>query len=291
MELLQVSDEKSETIENTLKLLNKYEIIAAADLYKVSSGMLQDIRRQLRDRMTIKCVKNTLMQISLHKAKKRNSEEFMNAIIGPNVFLFTNGNPFKIAMELDANKVKVFAKPGDIALDEITISAGNTGLSPGPLIGKFGALGIRTRIESGNIWVTRDVVAAKKGDIITDDLADLLQRMGIRAAEMGLRIKAVYEKGEIIPGEALLLDLNEYQTNISTAIINAYLVAVQLPYFTPETTPIILIKALQEAKSVAVEAGYINKETAEIIISKVNAQARSARSLASKVGAILAQVP
>lgn len=288
MELLQVSDEKSETIENTLKLLNKYEIIAAADLYKVSSGMLQDIRRQLRDRMTIKCVKNTLMQISLHKAKKRNSEEFMNAIIGPNVFLFTNGNPFKIAMELDANKVKVFAKPGDIALDEITISAGNTGLSPGPLIGKFGALGIRTRIESGNIWVTRDVVAAKKGDIITDDLADLLQRMGIRAAEMGLRIKAVYEKGEIIPGEALLLDLNEYQTNISTAIINAYLVAVQLPYFTPETTPIILIKALQEAKSVAVEAGYINKETVEIIISKVNAQARS---LASKVGAILAQVP
>jgi large subunit ribosomal protein L10 len=288
MELLQVSDEKSETIENTLKLLNKYEIIAAADLYKVSSGMLQDIRRQLRDRMTIKCVKNTLMQISLHKAKKRHSEEFMNAIIGPNVFLFTNGSPFKIAMELDANKVKVFAKPGDIALDEITISAGNTGLSPGPLIGKFGALGIRTRIESGNIWVTRDVVAAKKGDIITDDLGDLLQRMGIRAAEMGLRIKAVYEKGEIIPGEALLLDLNEYHTNISTAIINAYLVAVQLPYFTPETTPIILIKALQEAKSVAVEAGYINKETAEIIISKVNAQARS---LASKVGAILAQIP
>jgi large subunit ribosomal protein L10 len=287
MEIIQVSDEKSKTIEITLKLLNKYEIIAAADLFKVSSEMLQDIRRQLRDRMTIKCVKNTLMQISLNKAKKRNSEEFMNAIIGPNIFLFTNSNPFKIAMELDANKVKVFAKPGDIALDDITIAAGNTGLSPGPLIGKFGVLGIRTRIESGNIWVTRDVVAAKKGDVIIDELADLLQRMGIRAAEMGLRIKAVYEKGEIIPGEALLLDLNEYKTNFSTAIKNAYVVAVHSPYLISETVPLIIMKALQEAKSVAVEAGYINKETAKILISKANAQART---LASKVGTIQAQV-
>lgn len=286
MVIKQISEEKSETVENTLKLLNQYDIIAAADLYKVSSGMLQDIRRRLRDRIAIKCVKNSLMQISLQKAKKNNAEKYMNSILGPNIFLFTNGNPFKIAMELDANKVKVFAKPGDIAINEITISAGNTGLSPGPLIGKFGALGIRTRIESGNIWVTQDSIVAKEGDIITDDLADLLRRMGIRAAEMGLRIKAVYEKGEIIPGEALLLDLNEYKTNITKAITNAYQVAVQTSYFTPETMPLILNKALQEAKSVAVKAGYVTKDTVEILIIKVNSQART---LASKVGAILAQ--
>jgi large subunit ribosomal protein L10 len=277
----QVLYEKEEIVNSTVNIINKYDIIAAADLFKVSSGMLQDMRRKLRNRMTIKCIKNTLMRFALEKAGRENSKEFMDSITGPNVFLFTNGNPFKIAMELDTNKVKVFAKPGDIALSDITISAGNTGLSPGPLIGKFGVLGIRTRIQAGNIWVTQDSLAAKTGDVISEDLADLLQRMGIRVAEMGLRIKAVYENGEIIPGDALILDLDNYILKLKSGFGNAFQVAISTSYTTPKTTPTLFMKAHQDALKIAIESYYLTKETINIIISKMNIQART---LASKVG-------
>jgi large subunit ribosomal protein L10 len=277
----QVSYEKEEIVYSTVDTINKFDIIAAADLFKVSSGMLQNMRRKLRDRMTIKCIKNTLMRFALEKAGKENSKEFMDSITGPNVFLFTNGNPFKIAMELDNNKVKVFAKPGDIALSEISISAGNTGLSPGPLIGKFGVLGIRTRIQGGNIWVTQDSLVAKAGDIISDDLADLLQRMGIRVAEMGLRIKAVYEKGEIIPGDALILDLDDYISKLQSAIGNAFQMAISTSYTTPITTPTLFMKAHQDALKIAIESYYLTKETINIIISKTHIQAQT---LAHAVG-------
>jgi large subunit ribosomal protein L10 len=221
------------------------------------------------------------MRISMEQAGKEGTQDFIDSVKGPNVFLFTNGNPFKIAMELNANKVKVFAKAGDIAMNDILISAGNTGLSPGPLIGKFGALGVRTRIEAGNIWVAQDATVCKKGEEISEDLADLLQRMDVRASEMGLSIKAVYEKGDVLLGEDLIIDIDAYKTQLEQAIGGAFQVAIEAAYVTPETLPSILAKAVQQARAVAMEAEWPTPETIELLIVKANAEARG---LASKVG-------
>jgi large subunit ribosomal protein L10 len=271
----QVSEQKLGVVASTVDLLKRYEVIAAADLNKVTSRMLQDTRKGLRGQLEVRCVKNTLMRISMEKAEKAATVEFMKTVAGPNVFLFTNGNPFKLAMTLEKNKVKVFAKAGDKALTDLTISAGNSGLSPGPLIGKFGALGVKTRIESGNIWVVQDTVVARKGDVISADLADLLMRLGVRAAEMGLSIKAAYEHGVVIQGGDLLLDIPAYRDRLAQAYGTAFQVALKAAYVTPRTAPTLLSMAAQNATRVAVEAGYVTKETASELIARADAQARS----------------
>lgn len=276
-----IPSEKIETVQETVELLKEYDVIAAADLNKVSSAMLQDMRRQLRGRLHFKVLKNTLMRISMEEAGKEGYDEFIEQAAGPNVFMFTNGNPFRVAMELDANKVSVFAKAGDIAMDDIALSAGNTGLSPGPLIGKFGVLGVRTRIEAGNIWVVQDTTVCRAGEPINEELTDLLQRMGIRVSEMGLRVKTVYERGDVIPGDALILDLDDYRSRLEQAIGGAFKVAVEAAYYTPATVPTILAKAFQQARSVALESEWPTKDTIELLITKAHSQARS---LASKVG-------
>ncbi len=277
-----IPSEKYETVQETVELINQYEIIAAADLNKVTSAMLQDMRKQLRGRHQFKVVKNTLMRISMEQAGKEGTREFIEQVSGPNVFLFTNGNPYRVAMELNANKVKVFAKAGDIAMNDILLSAGNTGLSPGPLIGKFGVLGVRTRIEAGNIWIATDATVCKKGQEISENLADLLQRMDVRASEMGLSIKAVYEKGEVLLGEDLILDLDAYRTQLAQAVGGAYKVAIEAAYVTPETLPSIIAKAVLQARAVAVEAEWPTPETIELLIAKANAEARSLASMVGK---------
>lgn len=281
-----IPSEKKQTVQETVELVKQYQIIAAADLTKVSSSMLQDMRKQLRGLHNFKVVKNTLMRLSMEQAGNEGTQEFIDAVSGPNVFLFTNGNPFRVAMELEANKVKVFAKAGDLAMNDITMSAGNTGLSPGPLIGTFGMLGVRTRIEAGNIWVGTDTVVCKKGEEISNELADLLTRMGVRASEMGLSIKAVWENGEVIPGEALVLDLSEYRSKLENAIGNAFKVAIEAAYVTPETAPTILSKAAQQAMAVAIEAEWPTEETIALLIAKASAEAKS---LAREVGKKMAE--
>jgi large subunit ribosomal protein L10 len=277
----QVSLEKTKRVEETAELLRKYDVVVAADLNKVGSEMLQNLRRQLRADMTIRCVKNNLMRFSLQKAEMEGGENFMDSIPGQNLFLFTNGNPFKLALRLDRSKVKVYAKAGDVALNNVVIPSGNTGLSPGPIISNFGTLSVRTRIEAGNIWVINDTTVAKAGDEISEELADLLQRMGIRVAEMGLSIKAVYENGVIIPGNEVLIDLESYVEQLSEAFSNAFQVALKAPYMTKATLPTLLTIAYQDAKKVALEAGYVTVETVKELIARASSQARS---LAVKVG-------
>jgi large subunit ribosomal protein L10 len=271
----QVSEQKAAVVEKTVDLLKKYDVIAAAELFKVQSGMLMDLRKSLRGQLEVKTVKNTLMRISMEKAEKPATKEFIKAVEGQNVFLFTNGNPFKLAMNLEKSKVESFAKAGDKALKQLTVSAGNTGISPGPMISKFGGLGIKTRIEAGNIWVIADTVVADKGDEITADMADLLQRLGIKAAQSGLTLKAVYERGTIILGDALVLDVPSYRRQLMEAAGGAFQVALKGGYVTSATMSTLITMALQNARRVAVEAGYVTPETAAEIIAKANAQAKN----------------
>lgn len=268
-----VSEEKLGVVDSAIELMSDYEIIGAAGLYKVGSGMLQDLRRQLRGQVAVRCIKNTMMRMAMEKMSLPRAEEFLSRIAGSNIFIFSNGNPFKLAMMLHLNKVKVFAKPGDSALDTIVIPAGNTGLSPGPILSKFGGLGVRTRIEGGNVWVVQDTEVARPGDEISRDLADVLARMGIRAAEMGLEIKAVYEGGMVIPREELILDLEAYRGQLTRAHADAFQVALKAAYPTPQTVPALLALAAQNARRVALEAGYATPETARELVAKAHAQA------------------
>lgn len=268
-----VSEDKARTVDLAVKLLGEYEMVCAADLYKLGSVMLQDLRRQLRGRIVVKCVKNTLMRIAMQRSGLEGADRFLDAIVGPNIFIFANGNPFQLAMTLSRNKVRILAKPGDIALNSIVIPAGNTGLSPGPIISKFGALGIRTRIEGGNIWVNQDTPVASAGDKISEDLADILARLGIRAAEMGLEIKAVYEGGLVIPKKELILDLDSYRKRLTSALSDAFQVALKAEYPTPETLPTLIAMAAQDVRKIAVEAEYVTSETAGELVGRAHAQA------------------
>ena len=243
--------------------------------------MLQDMRKQLRDRVTIRGIKNSLMRIAMEKAGLEGTDDFLSEIKGQNIYIFSNGNPFELAMTLHRNKVRVHAKEGDVALEDLIISSGNTGLSPGPIISKFGGLGIRTRIEAGNIWVVQDTEVAKAGDQISADLADLLIRLGIRASEMGLEIKAVYEAGIVIPREDLILDVDIYAERLARAYSDAYQVALKVAYVTPATIVPLLSLAAQNVRKVALEAAYMTPETAPELIARANAHALN---LAKAVG-------
>ncbi len=283
----QVSEEKRAVVDDTVKLLDDYKLIGAADLTKVGSGMLQDMRKQLRGRVTIRGIKNTLMRIAMERASLEGTDDFLSEIKGQNIYIFSNGNPFELAMTLHRNKVRVFAKDGDTALEDLVIPSGNTGLSPGPIISKFGGLGIRTRIEAGNIWVVQDTEVAKAGDAISADMADLLTRLGIRASEMGLEIKAVYEGGIVIPREDLILDMDVYAERLARAYSGAFQVALKAVYVTPSTIIPLLSMAAQNARNVALEAAYLTPETAPELIARANSQAVN---LAKAVGRAQAKV-
>jgi len=256
------------------RIMTDYDVVAAADLHGVRSTQIQEMRKTLRGKAQMLVTKNNLLKRAGQELepKKKGISEFAGSLDGPLAFLFTNMNPFELILFLNKNKVKVPAKGGDIATGDIIISAGNTGLPPGPIISEFGEVKIPTKIESGSIWVAKDTVVAKKGDKISAKLASVLTRLGMKPMEAGLSIVAAYDKGAILGRDSLTLDLDEFRKDISKIFMQALSLACEATHLTSESALPVFRKAWQQAYALAVQSEYATPETIEQIVKTAHAE-------------------
>lgn len=276
---------KKEIFSDLSELLKKYSVIAVADLQKVRSSQIQEIRKKLRGKADLIVAKNTILRKASEKAagEKQNLDKFADALIGSKVLIFTQMNPFELILFLNKNKVRVLAKGGDVATSDILIPAGNTGLQPGPVISEFNEAKVQTRIEGGSIFVAKDTVAVRKGEVVSIKIASLLSKLGMKPMEAGLSLSYAYDNGMVLGPNDLSFDLDQMQADFSSAARLAFGFAVEAGIMLPETAPAIISKAYRQAVSVSVESGFLTKETAKFIIWKAYANMNALSAAISTV--------
>ena len=270
-----VLEEKSGEVEEIKELLKGYKSIGIANLKKVRASQLQGLKKTLGDRVYMRVMKNTLMKLALEsmdKAELRNLEEYLD---GSNVYLFTDLNPFKLALLLEHGKVKTTAKSGDIAAMDVVIPAGNTGQPPGPVISQLNAVGLPTRIESGSVWVSKDTLVVRKGEQINERLAGVLSKLGIKAVELGISMRAILDEGFMIKGDQLKIDLDATRKTIGQSNGEAFALSLSIAYPTKENISALLQNAHQEAFALSLGAAVPTKDTIGDLIRKANTEMTS----------------
>lgn len=281
----QVAVWKREIFDDLTELLKKYSVVAVADLQKVRSSQIQEIRKKLRGKADLVVTKNTILRKASEKmsSEKKNIDKFSEQLTGSKVLIFTQMNPFELILFLNKNKVRVPAKGGDVASSDIMIPAGNTGMQPGPVISEFNEAKVQTRIEGGSIFIAKDTVVAEKGDIISTKTASLLSKLGMKPMEAGLSLSYAYDNGSVLGPTDLVFDLDQMKADFSSAARLAFNVAVEASIMLPETAPAIIGKAYRQAVSVSVESGFLTKETAGRIIQKAYANMNALSAAISAV--------
>jgi len=279
----QVILEKAEKVRELRDMVQKYQALGIASLYKVRASQLQELRKKLEGVAQVRVIKNAVVERAVSGFEgKPNIDRLMEHLKGPNLLVFTNLNPFRLALLLERSKVKAFAKAGDVATEDVVVPAGNTGLSPGPIISQLGSVGIPTRIESGSVWVNRDTVVARKGEVISESLAPILSKMGMRAMEMGLSLKAVYDAGAIIPEEELKLDLDGYRQNIAEAYMEAFRLSLNAMFPMVDNISTLVKIAYIEAYNLAINASLPSPDIIGDLLKKAYLKAVA---LSSKISA------
>jgi large subunit ribosomal protein L10 len=275
----QVLQEKISEVEEITQLIKKYKAIGVASLQKVRAIQLQEFKRNLADKVYMRVIKNTLMKKVIENCKEKpNLEKLTDHLTGSNIFLFTNLNPFKLALILEKGKVKTTAKAGDIAAFDIIVPAGNTGQPPGPIISQLNAVGLPTRIEAGSVWISKDTLVARKGDVIDERLASVLSKLGIKPVEAGLSLRVIYDDGLIITQEQLKIDIKETQQTIQKAYADAFALSLSCAYPTPENTVALLQLAHREAYALSINAAIPTKETIADLIRRAHMEMLSLSS-------------
>lgn len=276
---------KKEMYQRLTELIEEYPVVAIADLQKVRSSQIQEIRKKLRGQAEVLVAKNTILKkaAAALTEKKPKIDGFVEELAGSNLLLFTGMNPYALIVFLNKNKVRVPAKAGDIATSDILIPAGNTGLQPGPVISEFGEAKVTTRIEGGSIWVAKDTVVAEKGGTISAKLASLLSKLSMKPMEAGLSIVRAFDQGLVLKREDLIFELESYKNDLATAYRSAVGLAVETEYVLPETVTLILSRAYREAIHLADEAEFPTSENIDSLVKRAYSEMRTLSDAVAQV--------
>lgn len=246
-------EEKIKQTEELRKKIEQSKIIGILDVHKMPSKQYQEIHRNIREKIEVVMVKKSILLHALEGISKPKIKELEKMIPTQPALMFTNLDPFKFYMTATKMRSPTYAKEGDTAEDEIMVSAGPTGLMPGPVISEFSKVGIPAGVEEGKISVKKDKVVARAGDKISKDLANILRKLKIQPVKVGLNIVAVYDDGIIYLKDVLSLAGQGY--------INQ------------------LLQAHRFAMNLSVSAGYPTKENIKLLIAKAHRQSQAISSM------------
>jgi large subunit ribosomal protein L10 len=275
--------DKKANVKSLQELFQKYSVFAIADLRGLKASQLQVLKKKFKDDLEIRVAKNTLVKRAIINlaSQYKSVDDISKYLTGANAFVFSKKNPFFMYLMFEQNKVESAASPGDVAPNDIIVTAGNSGMQPGPILSKFGAAKIPTKIQDGSIWIANDTVAVEKGAAISADVADLLSKLGLKPIMVGLKLKMGYDGG-VIPIEILSINLEGYKASVIEAARAAVNLSVNAVYPTKETATLLIIKAFGEAKSVAVTSGAPLPDIMGEILSLAQLKGKSVADAVSK---------
>jgi large subunit ribosomal protein L10 len=259
---------KQSLYQQMMELPKSYSVIALSKVNKVRATQLMMIRKKFHKDIVIKVIKNRVTQRAFEKiADVKGIQELSSQLEGQCALMFTNISPFKLNLIFEQNKVFLAAKGGDITKTEITIPAGDTGITPGPVLSEFKEANVPTKIDQGTIWVSKDTIVARPDDVISTKLASLLSKMNIKPIEAGIVVNYALADNLIFTEKDLRINLDELKNDLSRSYNESIALAVESSYFTKESMGHLLSKASRHAQSLAIESNYLTKETAGQIIS------------------------
>ncbi len=260
---------KKDEIKKIVDGVHSHKVVGIVDVRGVPADSLQKMRRNLRGKVEMRMVRNTLSTIAFDSLPESDTAKgLVKYVDGQMVIVYTDLNPFKLYKLLESTKSKRAAKGGDVAPTDILVSKGPTSFKPGPLVGDFQQVGIPAGIEGGRVVIKDTKVVVKKGEKISAKLAEALTRLEIMPMDVGLSLMAAVEGHMLYKPEELGIDDTVLRGMFTKAASEAFNLSMEAGITTKDTIEPLIQKAVMEAKALAVNAPIFEKDVMDLIMSK-----------------------
>ena len=279
---------KKDELAKISTMLEEYPIIGILNVENLGAAPLAVLRNKLRNDVVIRMTKKHIIKKAIDSQKKQGISELKESVVGMPALLLTKENPFKVSKLIKESKSKAPAKAGQTAPYDLIIPAGPTQFAPGPIISELGQAGLKTGVEDGKITIKADKVIAKKDDVITQQIADLLAKFDIQPMEIGLDLVAAYEDGVIYGKDVLSIDPAEYIDSLKSCAAQTFALSIEIGYPTKENIKNLIGKTFNTSKNFAIENSIICDAWTENQIEKAQ---RAANLIIEKGNIDLTPVP
>lgn len=269
---------KEREVEEIRKIIDESKFIALASIERFPASLLRDLKKKLAGKAKIRVSKTRIIARALAESKYKNLN-LKDYFKGPIALVTANIDPFELYLTIKKNKARTYVRPGTVADQDIVVPAGDTGLPPGPDLSILKAAGIPAIMKGSSIQVPKDTVVVHKGEIVSQEVASALAKLDIKPAEIMLKVLVASDGTTIYDANVLDIDIEKFENDIIACYRNAFNLAFNIVYITPENIELLLQKGFREAKQLATEAEFINTVTLPEFIGKAYSTAKALSSV------------
>ena len=266
-----VAEWKKTEISTIQSMIKSSDVVGIVGINGIAAPQIQQMRANLRDKATLKVVKNKLLSRAISDLELDKIDGLTQFIDGQIALISCRENPFKLYRILESTKTRAPAKGGEISPSDIRIEKGETSFKPGPIIAELQRAGFPASIEKGKVIFRKSMTMVKEGDVIPENVAGLLTKMDIFPMEVGLVLKGVYDSGEIILPSVLDIDMGAFSSDVQNAASSAFNLAISLAYVTDSTIITLIQKAHMEGLALGISQGIVSPDTIGPILGKAYA--------------------
>ncbi len=271
-------EDKEQIVEQLQGQIEEASVVGILDMQSLPAKQLQEIKKEMKEFANVRMERKNLMEIALENAEKDDITTLDPSEAMQPAFIFSEKDPFQLYSLIQRNKTSAAAQGGETAPNDIEIPDGDTGIGPGPMLGKLQGAGLQVQVDDGTIHVQNPGVIIEEGETIDDDGVEILNQIGIEPLEIGLDLKIAYSEGEVFTSDQLDIDTEQYRSDVEAAASGAFNLAVNAGVVNATTAPAIVGEASRKAKNVAVSEGLPVEDTIEESVGYAASNARGVDS-------------
>jgi large subunit ribosomal protein L10 len=238
-----VSAEKKRLVEEIVRLMKEKKTLLIVSIKNIPASQFQEMTKKLRGKAIIKVPRKNLIFKAIEFSNEKELLGLETKIKDNIALIFSDEDCFKLAAEIIKNKSPARAMPGQEAPEDIEVPEGPTDLTPGPAISELGAVGIKVQIEKGKLSIKEAKIVAKKGEKISQAVADVLTKLDIKPFYISLVPVAAYDSKEKRVYLNININVEETLKNLKEAYSRVLPFAVEIGYYSRETIKFLLQKA------------------------------------------------
>lgn len=271
---MMIKNEKVKFVNELKGELKEYKLYGIMPLNAVPDSLFQKVKNQLKPNAKIVVARKTLL---MRIIEGNESTKMLEKYIDGNVALVLSKeeDPFELYRIIDSNRLKLFAKPGQISPSDIVIEAGETSIPPGQAVTELKAGGIDVRIDKGKVVISKTKVLVAKGNKIATPIAKALKTLNITPFETGTKIAAIVSGGTLFTEQVLGINAEIVTKDIATAFYGAYAITLDMGYVTTQNAKDLLKRGYMAALGIGIKTKTYTPQTIEQLLAEAIANALS----------------
>ncbi|MEM4326122.1 MAG: 50S ribosomal protein L10 [Candidatus Pacearchaeota archaeon] len=175
-----IKNKKSKIVSELKNLMKNKRTTLIISIKNIPMSQYQKIVKKLRGVAEVRVAKKNLITKAIDELEDYEFKRIKDYIEDNFAIIFSDKDAFEISEKLLSETIPMKAKVGQEAPSDVEIPAGPTGLVPGQIVSELGRFKIPIQIEKGKITIKEPTTIIKKGQQISQEVAELLNKLNIK---------------------------------------------------------------------------------------------------------------